>query len=495
MNPLKKLAGQTAIYGLSSIVGRLLNYLLVPLHTRIFEDTAQYGIVNEMYAYVAFLIVVLTYGMETAFFRYTEKEGNKDSVYGTTLYSIIVTSILFISAAIMFAQPIADLLRYPENKEYVIWFGMIIAFDAITSIPFARLRAKNKAKKFAAIKMVNIGVNITFNLFYLWLCPLMLKHGIMTDFVDVVYKGKIGVGYIFIANLIASTVTLLLLCPEMFGIKYKFDFALWKRMIKYALPLLILGLAGIINETLDRILIKYLMPEDIAMAELGIYGACYKIAIMMTIFIQAFRYAAEPFFFSQAKEGNAKQVYADVMKYFVIIMLFIFLGIILYLDIIKYFIGSTYHSGLKVVPILLMANLFLGVFYNLSIWYKLTDKTHYGAYISIFGAVITLGLNFWLIPIIGYMGSAWATFACYFSMMAVSYFIGRKHYPINYNVKTILGYFGIVMLLFLVSSNIHVESEILSFIINTLLFLVFAGIIFYTEKVYKIIFNKPTKYQ
>ena len=488
MNPLKKLAGQTAIYGLSSILGRLLNYLMVPLHTYIFTNPAQYGVVSEMYSYVAFLVVVLSYGMETAYFRYYEIRKDKDTVYSTTLISLLITSFIFIFFAILFSQNIATILKYPNNSEYVIWFAIIVSFDALSSIPFARLRAKCQPMRFAKIKMVNIIVNIGFTLFFLLLCPYLEKIPSVSPYIHWFYRGSVGVGYIFIANLIASIITLMMLSPEIFKIKYTFDKSLYKDMLKYALPLLILGLAGIVNEVIDRDMLKYLLPQDIAMSEVGIYSACYKISIMMTIFIQAFKYAAEPFFFAQAKESNAKQVYADIMKYFVIILTFIFLVIMLYIDIIQYFISANYRSGLFVVPILLLANLFLGMFYNLSIWYKLSGKTKYGAYISVIGAIITIVLNLWWIPWFehlgypGYAGSAWATFACYLAMMLISYVVGQKHYPINYETKKIIGYILLVVVLYIISTYNPVHNLVLKLGLNSLLMIVFLMIVIKQEK-------------
>lgn len=502
MNHIKQLAGQTAIYGLSSIIGRVLSYLLVPLYTRVFL-TSEYGTVNEMYAYVSLLIVVLTYGFETGFFRFSQSETDKNSVYSTSLISLISTSSLFVLFAVLFAQPVAEVLRYPDNSEYVIWFALIIALDAVSAIPFARLRAQNKAKRFAVIKIINIISNVLLNLFFILLCPYMLKHSIMPDFVDMVYKGKIGVGYVFISNLISSAITIILLLPDMLKIKYKFDFVLWKKMMRYSLPLLVVGLAGIINETMDRIFLKYLLPENIALSQVGIYGACYKISIILTLFIQAFRFAADPFFFAKAKEKDAKQIYADVMNYFVIICLFIFLAVVLYLDVVKYFVGKDFYTtptaisgggkfielfigneinGLQVVPILLLANMCLGVYYNLSIWYKLIDKTSFGAYISIFGALITTVLNVWWIPVIGYMGSAWATFICYATMMVVSFIYGQKHYHINYNLKKIFGYTVLALIIFFVSKYVYFDNPALRYGFNTFLLLIFTGIIYYYEK-------------
>lgn len=452
LNPLKRLAGQTAIYGLSSIVGRLLNYLLVPMYTRVFL-TNEFGVITEMYSYVAFLIVILTYGMETAYFRFNENHKGTDTpIFSTVLFSILSTTTLFLIVGLIFKQPIAELLRYPDNPEYIVWFSIIIAMDAISAIPFARLRAENKAVRFASLKFINIGVNIGLNLFFILLCPWVIKtqSGSLAQFFEAIYDPRIGVGYVFISNLVASGLTLVLLAPQMFRIKPTFSFPLWKQMLLYALPLLVAGLAGIINETMDKLLLKFILPEDIAMSQVGIYGACYKISIMMTIFIQAFRFAAEPFFFAEARKENAAKLYSDVMNYFIIACSLIFVGIMLYIDVVKLFVGEEFREGLPVVPILLLANLFLGVFFNLSIWYKLSGQTRFGAYLAVIGALITIVLNVWWIPLIGYMGSAWATLICYFSMMVLSWYWGQKHYPIPYQHKKgiafIIGAVGIYLI-------------------------------------------------
>jgi O-antigen/teichoic acid export membrane protein len=481
LNHIKQLAGQTAIYGLSSIIGRVIGYLLIPLYTRVFIPS-EYGISNELYAYSSLLLVLVTYGMETAFFRFSEMEKDRSKVYSTAMISLLCSTILFIIIAFAFARPVAGIIRYSNHVEYVIWFVLIVSMDALTAIPFAHLRAANKAKRFATIKLANIFIYIGLNLFFLLLCPYLLKKGLFTGIISLLYNKEIGVGYIFISNLIASALTIVLLLPEYIGITYRFDRSLWKRMMRYALPLLIVGLAGIINETMDRIFLKFLLPEKIAMAQVGIYGACYKISLIMTIFIQAFRFAADPFFFAKAKNKDAKLIYADVMKYFVIICVFIFLFVMLYIDIIKYFVGEKYYEGLPIVPILLIANMCLGIYYNLSIWYKLTDKTRFGAFISIIGAVITTILNILLIPIIGYMGSAWATLICYASMMVLSFIYGQKHYHINYNLKKILGYTVLALIIFFVSKYAYFDIPALRYGFNTFLLLIFAGIIYYYEK-------------
>jgi len=469
LNPFKKLLSQTAIYGLSSVIGRLLNYLLVPLYTRYFLP-AEYGVVTELYAYVAFLVIVLTYGLETAFFRFSKKNNDVKVVYSTALISLIVSSVIFVVLMFVCSSSIANWMGYAGHTEYIEWFAIIIALDAVASISFARLREQEKAIRFALVRLVNIFVNIGLNLYF------------------IVHK-EFGIEYIFISNLIASIITLVLLFPEMINSSWRFDKVLWKKMMIYALPLLIAGLAGMTNETIDRILLKHLLPNtEIAASELGLYGAFYKLSIIMTLFIQTFRFAAEPFFFAQEKEGGSRKIYADVMKYFTIIMAVIFLGVTIFYDIIKGFLGSEYHDerGFLVVSILLLANLFLGIYYNLSIWYKLTEKTKYGAYLSIFGAIITLVLNFALIPIIGFVGSAWATLVCYFCMTVASYYLGKRHFPIPYQVGRIGLYLssmlGIYFFLYFSESNMWFNSLYLfGFIIS----------IFVLEKRNKTVISNP----
>ena len=482
MNPLKQLAGQTAVYGLGTIVPRLLNFLLLtPFYTRVFIK-GEYGMVTELYAYVAFLMVLLTYGMETAYFRFVENAKNKDKVYTTALSSLFITSTLFVILVIVFAQPLADIIRYSSNVEYIIYFALIIGIEAFTSIPFARLRQQQKPGRFAFIKIVNVLVNIFLNFFFLWLCPVLLKNN-PDSIVGLVYSENIGVGYAFISNLVATVITLILLIPDIFKTRIQFDSALLRSMLAYSLPLLVVGLAGMVNEVSDKIFLKYLWPDpDTALDQVGIYGACFRLAVLMTLFTQMFRYAAEPFFFAQAKERNSKTVYADVMKYFIIFGLLIFLVVMLYIDIFKYFIGRDFHEGLFIVPIVLFANLFLGIFYNLSVWYKLTNLTRYGAIIAICGAVITIILNVMLIPKIGYLGSAWAHFACYFVMMIISYFWGKKYFPINYDLKRIFFYIIIALVLYTVSNYIKPQVFINQILVNTVLLIIFIAAVFIFEK-------------
>lgn len=481
MSKLKQLAGQTAIYGLPGILGRFLNYLLVALHTRVFAE-AEFGIITDLYAYVTFLMVILTYGMETGFFRFSNSEKNPEKVYTTILSSLLLTSTLFIFGIFVFTPNIANALQYSGNPEYIRWIGIILAADALTAIPFARLRHKNKALKFASFKFINIIIYIFFNLYFLWLCPILYKSNPDSIFI-IGYSGTPNVGYVFIANLLASLATIILLLPEFLVKKFQFDFSLLKRILKYSLPLLLGGLMGMVNETLDRILLKYRLPENIdALEQIGIYGANYKLAIIMTIFIQMFRYAAEPFFFAQHKQSDAKESYAMILKFFSLFGMTIFLGIMFYLDIFKFFIGEPFHAGIKIVPIILLANLFLGIIYNLSIWYKLNNLTKYGILIASIGAAVTIGINWIFIPKYGYMASAWATLICYTSMMIISYFMGQKFYPVKYPVKRILGYLTLVGALFFISQT-YVEFQLsIKLLLNTLLLGIFLAVVFYFEK-------------
>lgn len=465
MSQIKKLAGQTAIYGLSSIIGRLLNYLLVPLYTRIF-DPAAYGVVSEFYAYVTFLIVLYTYGMETAYFHFSSKKENTLNVYSNSLSTLTFSSVILSSILILFSQSIATTLGYEAHSEYIVWFALILAFDAITALPFAKLRQENRAKRFALIKIVNISSNIGLNLFFLALLPQITNNNSLS----VLYNPAIGVGYVFIANLISSFITLLFFTSDFRQIKFSIDKALVKEMLVYAFPLLIAGFAGMINETLDRAILKYLVTDkSTALHQLGVYSACYKLSIIMTLFVQTYRYAAEPFFFSQQSKKNNKELYATIMNYFVFVCSLIFLGVMLFMNIAKYFIGEKFHEGLQVVPILLFANLFLGVYLNLSMWYKLSGKTKYGAWFSIVGAIITIVLNFLLIPKMGYIGAAWATFICYGAIMVISYIYGQKHYAIPYSIKICASIVFLSVVLWQVSSYLLMtlnSGVVISFLIK-----------------------------
>jgi len=492
MNPFKRLAGQTAIYGIPSILGRFLNYLLVPLYTYGLLTQQEYGIVNIFYSFVALLMVILTYGMETAFFRFSEMETDKPRVYSTGLISILITTSVFLLLTNMFPQTIANWMDYPQYPNFIIWFAWILALDALTAIPFARLRALNRPILFAVIKSVNILTYVLLNLFFLLLLPVLDSYFTGTWFggvIRLIYRPGWNIEYIFIANLIASLVTLIMLIPQIAGLKWILDLRLWKRMLIFAIPLLFAGMAGIINETFDRLLLRYLLPPDIAESQVGIYSACYKIAILMVLFIQAYRFAAEPFFFSQMKNKDAKIVYARIMDYFIIAVSLIFLITMLFLDnVFIQFIGPKFRAARNVIPVLMMAKLFLGIYYNLSIWYKLTGKTLWGALLTMIGAVVSLGLNIYWIPlssdhlIFGYLGSAWATFFCYSIMMILGYLIGRKYYPIPYNLKKFFGYLGLTVLLYFISRWIQPENIVLSIGFSALLLLVFIGTVWSIER-------------
>ncbi len=419
--------------------------------------------------------------METALFNFSVKSENKEKVYSTILSAVTITSCLFILFLWFFSQSIANAIRYPNHPEYIIWFALILGMDAVSSIAFAKLREQNKAKTFAGIKTLNIVVNIFFNLFFIVYCKKVYDSN-PGSWVNSIYSPQIGIGYIFISNVIASAVTLLVQLPSVVRTKFKMDISLLKNILPYALPLLFAGLAGMTNETMDRILLKYLLPSDIALEQVGIYGACYKISIIMTMFIQTFRFAAEPFFFSHSQETDAKKVYARVMDYFTIICMIIFLGTMLNISWIQYFVGKDFRDGLDVVPILLIANFCLGVFFNLSIWYKLTSQTKWGAYLTIFGAIVTLIGNFVFIPKFGYMASAWATLVCYGAMMLISFIIGNKYYPVNYDLKRFIGYVILALVLYFASVHFEIRSDIINLIAKNSLLAFFMIIVFIFER-------------
>ncbi len=487
MNSFKKLAGETAIYGMSSIVGRFINWWLVPYYSHVFL-TDEFGIVTNLYAYMAFLLVILTYGMETGFFRFASKRQDKDRVYSSALVSLFVTSLAFVLAVFTFTDTLAHWTNYQEHPEYIQWVALIIAFDAFTAIPFAKLRIESRAIRFASFKLINIATNIFFNIFFLSICPAILKQN-PDSWINLIYSEDIGVGYVIISNLIASSINLLLLAPEIL-VKIRFDGRLLKEMVWYSFPILIVGVAGMVNQNIDKILMPELIPADQdPMSQLGIYGANYKLAVLMNMFIQAFRYAFEPFFFSQVKSDDNKRGYAIIMKYFVIFGLLIFLGICLYMDLVKYIIDEKYHSGLNVVPIILMANLFLGIYYTLSLWYKLTDKTRYGAYFASIGAVISLILNVAFIPKIGYMASAYAVLICFVVMTILSYYFGQKHYPVKYPVKRIGFYFMLALGIYGLSRWLNIAPSLTMYVVHTLMIISFVVVVYSLERkeIYKFI--------
>ncbi len=447
MSSVKKLAGQTLWYGASSIFGRFLNYLLTPLLATIFAS-ADYGKITTLFAIAAFLNILYTYGLETAYFRFTAKEPEA-KVYNTCVSSLLITTTLLTTIFLILSKPIASFLEIPNNPEYVQWVILIVALDTLAVLPFSKLRFTGRPRKFAFLKIINILINVGLVLFFLYWC----KNAAKDSFWFELYNPNIGLGYVIIATLVASGITLLLLLPELFHFKFSINKIFWKELMTYSWPLIIVGLAGMVNELIDRFMLLKLVPgtTEQAYSQSGIYGANYKLAILIVLFIQAFRMGAEPFFFKQSTQEHAQRTYARVMKFFVIACCFCFLGVVLFLDIWKYFMGSRhpeYWEGLVVVPILMLAKLFLGVYYNLSIWYKLTNKNITGAWITIGGAIITVIINFLLIPKMGYMACAIATLCCYGYMMAVSYKMGQKHYPIPYAWRKLTAYVIICVLLF-----------------------------------------------
>jgi O-antigen/teichoic acid export membrane protein len=483
-NPIKKLAGQTAIYGLSSIVGRLLNYLLVPLYTSkyVFENPSDYGVVAELYAWVAFFMVLLTFGMETAYFKFLNDREDKKHIFNNSLLSVLLVNGVFLLLLLVFHQPLAEKMLFGDHPEYIIFLGIIVTIDAVSALPLAKLRAEEKAKKFAIIQLSSIGVNIGLNLFLLLV--IFNKE-----------NPAQAVQFILIANILASLVKPSFLYKDFLQINFKLDFTLVKAMVRYSFPLALAGFAFIINETIDRILLKHLTvsahTEEIGReaaiklgeAQVGIYSASYKLAMLVTIFLQAYRYAAEPFFFSESKSSDRNKTYVKVMNYFVGAVFLCFLGVSLNLDIFKYFIPNpNFWEGLKVVPVLLLANVFLGIYINQSIWYKLSGQTRFGAYIAVVGAVFTITLNIIFIPLFGYIACAWVTLLVYGGQMIASYLLGQKHYPIPYNLRK-FGLYSIVALVFYgLLTWINIQPGWTQFIVHNLFILLFVALVWFMEK-------------
>ena len=455
MSGVKQLAGQTLWYGVSSIAARFINYLLTPYLTWKFSSV-QYGEMSIVYAFIPFMNVIFTYGMETAFFRFSNK-GNKDAVYSTVSISLLSSTVVLLLLLIWLKHPLSRLLQIDSHPEYMLLSAAIIALDALSAVPFAKLRQDNRPVKFASIRIGGILINIICIYFFLSLCPGWVKEG-SHPWVKTFFDPDWAVGYVLLANLVQSGFTLLFLNRELLRFRWHFDRKLWKELMLYGLPLILAGFAGMINETFDRIMLGWWAPVKTiaaAKAEVGIYSACYKLSILITLAVQAFRMGAEPFFFKQAQQANAPRIYARVMKFFVITLCIMFLLVMLYLDVWKYFIRNTkMWAGLKVVPILLLANMFLGIYYNLSVWYKLGNKTIAGAWITVIGAAITLTINSIFIPFFSYMACAWATFFCYGAMMVISFIWGQKVYRIPYATKKLVAYIVIVILLYFIFNGI-----------------------------------------
>ena len=435
---MRLLAKETAIYGLSSIIGKFLNWLLVPLYTYVLAQQADYGIVTNLYAWTALLLVILTYGMETGFFRFAnEQRTNPTTVYRTTMVSVGTTSLLFALVCWFFRGQIAAWLGYGDHREFVGLLAIVVAMDAFACIPFSYLRYQKKAIRFAALKLLFVFLNILLNIFFLIVCPFLQGRG----WIDSWYDPNYGVGYVFVANILATSIQTLCLLPTILSggkVEKNFSGALLKRMLRYSLPLLVLGVCGIMNQTLDRIMFPFLYPGEDAQAQLGIYGACFKVAMVMMMFTQAFRYAYEPFVFAKQKEKDSLLAYADAMKYYIYFSYLILIGMVVYLDLLKYLIAPSYWEGLRVVPIVLWTYIFQGIYFNLSFWYKLTDKTQWGAWFSLIGLVITFVIQVVFVPRYGYMASAVSSLVCYFVIMILSYVVGKRHLAIPYDFRKIV---------------------------------------------------------
>lgn len=478
-------------YGVSSIVARFLFYLLTPYFT-LKLSVSGYGDMSLMYAAIPFLNVIFTYGLETAYFRFATKEEYRKDIYNTAIISILCSTAFLASVLIIARSWIAHLLRLDNHPEFITYAALIIAFDTLATLPFAKLRLDQRPRKYALIRIASIILQIAVTYFLLSVCPRLAKEN-ANGFFATFYNPGYGVGYIIIANLAASLFALVLLHKEFFSFRFKFNRKVWTTMMIYSMPLIIAGFGGMINETFDRIMLSWLAPvgDNITAAkdQVAIYSACYKLSILITLFIQAFRMGAEPFFFKQAEGQNPEKVYARVMKFFVITITVMFLVVALYIDIWKYFLSTDpvklkiYWTGLKVVPILLLANMFLGIYYNLSIWYKLTHKTIAGAYITLIGAGLTLIINFIFIPYFGYMACAWATFLCYFSMMVISFIWGQKDYRIPYAWKKLCAYIVIVVLLFFVHRAVthFFMSTIFNFVSATILLFLYVWFVLNVE--------------
>ncbi len=480
---LRKLAGQTATYGMSTIIVKFINYLLTPYLTNILTES-QYGVQSYYYSFIPFGLTLLTMGLETGYFRFvgkSETAEEKNRVFSTIFTTVSLTSLLFFIAVCLFTGPIyrftADLGAGSISLIPIV--GALIAIDAITAIPYAKLRAQERAKRFLATRVINVLVNVFFCVFFYSVLPLFKDSALL----GWMWIEGYGAGYVFIANLIASITTLFMLLPQMEGVKLHIDRKLLKALLLFSAPLLISGISGTANEFIDRQLLAILLPTDIKMSSVGIYSGVMKVAALMYLFIQMYRFAAEPFFLSNVKKEDFKLANAEAMKYFIIVSVMIFLGITLYMDIFQYFIGAPFRVGLRIVPILLLSNMFIGIYVNLSFWYKVTEKTHFALIITLAGLAVTIILNFALIPLLGYEGSAWARLGCEGSMVLLSYFLNQKYYPIPYDLKTIFKYMGAGAVIYTISVVLPIEHTALRLLANTILFITFILFFIQQEKI------------
>ena len=481
-NSLKKLVGQTAIYGLSSIIGRFLNYLLVPLYTyKIAAASGGYGVVTNIYAFTALLLVLLTFGMETTFFYFANRdEVDSKKAFSTAASAVGIVSLVFWLLCMIFSVPIANTLNYEAHPEYIRIMASVVALDAFQAILFAQLRNQNRALKFVILKLAFIICNVGLNLFVFLVAPHLSEScPSLMGWYDSSYQ----VGYVFLVNLICTAGVTLGFLPELRDMRFGIDTKLLKEMLKYTWPLLLLGLIGILNQVADKICYKFIVPGQEGEVQLGIYGACVKIAMIIAIFTQAFRYAYEPFVFGGQKDKNSREMQAEVMKYYVMFTLLAFLLVVLYLDVFKFIIQRNYWEGLRSIPIVMMAEIFMGVYFNLSFWYKLNKQTWWGAIFSTIGVAALLAINFIFVPKYGYMACAWGGFAGYGICMLLSYIVGQKKNPIPYNLKAILGYFALAVIIYYLSKLLRPHNQILVYVVNTALLLVYVAALVYNERV------------
>lgn len=475
MSALKRFFKDTIIYGIAAVLPRVINFLLVRIHTDALP-ASNYAENTNFYIWIALFTVLITFGMETAFFRFYKTENKKDDIISTSFLSVLVAALLFVTVAFSFSDFFTNLFDFSENPLQFKLFIGILAIDAVSVVPFAYLRASNRPIKYTAIKMINVGVIVAINLVFLKFIPEFKASGKnIPEVLSTIFQSTSIVNFIFIANIVGSAASLILLLPCLLKFKWRFNGILFKKMLIYSWPIAVAGIAYVINENLDKFLIGQMMDKT----SMGIYSACYKLAIFMNLYIMAFRLGAEPFFFNHSDHKDARVTYARILNYFIIIGALVFVGIVVFLDAIKQlFINEQYWDAIAIVPIVLLANLFLGIYHNLSIWYKLNDKTSYGMLFSIIGAVITIVINISLIPVIGYIASAWATLLAYGSMMVLSYFIGDKQYPVPYNLKKSGSYLVASIIISFVSFTYFREN----YLVSAILVLVFGILIFWNEK-------------
>lgn len=482
-NNTKSLAKQTVLYGVPSILGRFLNYLLVPLYTYTLTNSSDYGIISNLYAWVAVGLVILTFGLETGFFRFSKKDQDNSAVRNTLFSTICIFSGIFFLSVLLFSNQIAAGLHLENYKSLIYYTAIILVFDACSAIPFAQLRFQNRALRFSSLKMINILINIVLNVILFILIPFMQKHEIATGLYKWFHMEHF-VNYVFIANVASSTISFILLMISVPEMRYKFHILQLKPIVSYSFPIFLVGLAGIINQSGDKLLYPFLFEDvNYAQSQLGIYAANFKMGLLMVLFTQAFRYAYEPFIFSQNKDQESKKVNAEVLKYFLFVALLGFLSVTGFIDLFKKFIGPDYHEGLFIIPIVLMSNLLFGIFFNLSVWYKVTDRTRFGAYLAGIGSVITILGNIIFVPKFGFVASAWSSLVCYSVMVLGSYLLMKKYYPIPYNVGRLVSYIVIALLMFYGFQTLNIKNEWLKYSYTSLNIIVFIAAFVILEKI------------